>query len=370
MHTLHVISSTDTGGAEIMLLKLLKCLRDQSPEQTHAILCLNSKGDLQSSLEEYTTNIWNLPPRRTLIDGPKIVSEIRQSSPHLLVGWMYRSLILTCLLRLFIKAKVIWTVRQSIHRLSDEPWATRMMIWGSKILSRFPDTIIYNSQEALAQHQKRGFAKCGVVIPNGFSSSQFYKSSEKREQTRTSLSIPKEAYLIGVVARYNPCKGHSDLIAAAHEILKAHPKAQFLFVGRGFSSPPAVLRGQIEALGLTNIFHFSGQVRDTREIYNALDLLISPSLVEGFSNTIGEALFCHVPTLCLDAGDSPFIVDDPLFVFPKENPPALAQAVKTLLTLDDTQRVERLEKMFFRAQRLFDIETVSKAYNNAFQGEK
>jgi glycosyltransferase involved in cell wall biosynthesis len=69
-------------------------------------------------------------------------------------------------------------------------------------------------------------------------------------------------------------------------------------------------------------------------VYSALDLLVSASLGEGFSNVIGEAMACAVPCVVTDVGDSAWLVGDAGRVVPAKDPEALAGAIAGLLSED------------------------------------
>jgi glycosyltransferase involved in cell wall biosynthesis len=66
--------------------------------------------------------------------------------------------------------------------------------------------------------------------------------------------------------------------------------------------------------------------------YNGLDLLVSSSLGEGFSNVIAEAMSCGVPCVVTDVGDSAVIVGSFGEVVPPRQPDAMARAIERLVS--------------------------------------
>lgn len=66
-------------------------------------------------------------------------------------------------------------------------------------------------------------------------------------------------------------------------------------------------------------------------VFNALDLLVSSSITEGFSNVIAEAMACGVPCVATDVGDSAWLMGNTGEVVPPHEPVALANAMGKLL---------------------------------------
>jgi glycosyltransferase involved in cell wall biosynthesis len=67
-------------------------------------------------------------------------------------------------------------------------------------------------------------------------------------------------------------------------------------------------------------------------VYNALDIGVSSSYGEGFSNTIVEGMSCGVPHVVTDVGDSALIVNNIGVVVPPSSPEAMCNGFHSLLT--------------------------------------
>ena len=78
------------------------------------------------------------------------------------------------------------------------------------------------------------------------------ESARHRDSMRRELGYEPEDVVIGKIARLFHLKGHGDVIRAAEQLVRRHPRVRFLLVGDG------VLRGRLErqiaAAGLTGHF--------------------------------------------------------------------------------------------------------------------
>src|SRR5579884_1036276 len=92
----HVIGGLDTGGAEMMLLKLLSMpQRDWS----HIVICLQDPGTIGPRIAELGVPVHCLRIRNSApnpLRAFSVVSLVRRLRPHLIQGWMYYGNILAC----------------------------------------------------------------------------------------------------------------------------------------------------------------------------------------------------------------------------------------------------------------------------------
>jgi glycosyltransferase involved in cell wall biosynthesis len=89
-------------------------------------------------------------------------------------------------------------------------------------------------------------------------------------------------------------------------------------------------------------------------VFNALDLLVSSSITEGFSNVIAEAMACGVPCVATNVGDSAWLMGNIGEVVPPRDPDALAKALGKLLNrrLHTPMQIRRCIVEKFSVERL------------------
>jgi glycosyltransferase involved in cell wall biosynthesis len=129
------------------------------------------------------------------------------------------------------------------------------------------------------------------------------------------------------VARLDPQKGHAGLLRAAREV----PEASFVLVGEG--PERARLESLAGQLGISERVRFLGQRADTPELLSACDVFALPSLYEGTSLAILEAMAARRAVVSSAIGGTDELIEDGetgLLVTPGDDS-ALAAALRRLL---------------------------------------
>ena len=148
-----------------------------------------------------------------------------------------------------------------------------------------------------------------TTIYSGMEVAPFLQAESLRESTRQSLGFSPDEIVVGKIARLSPLKGHDDLLAAAHALLKeddqgglsdiAH-RLRFLFVGDGIFRER--LQSKINQLGIAKHFVFTGlrPSQEMPELLAAMDLLVHTSLREGLARVLPQALLASRPVISYD----------------------------------------------------------------------
>jgi len=157
---------------------------------------------------------------------------------------------------------------------------------------------------------------------------------------REEFGCTTDHLLVCAVGRLSPEKGHGFLLAAFREVVTAVPEARLVLVGDGPLHPR--LQAQATGCGLSDYVIFAGYRDDVEAIIAASDLLVMPSLREGFGNPIIEAMALSRPVIASRVDGIVEIVRDGQtgLLLPPGDPGALAQAIINLLT--DPQARERM----------------------------
>ncbi|MDP2898509.1 MAG: glycosyltransferase [bacterium] len=343
---LHIINSLDIGGNERFLLQLLEHLPRETFSQE---VCVPDRGkdatrDLEAACQRLGTPIkvlrvggnWDVSvlPRliRVILRGHFDVVHT-----HLIYSQVYGRLAAAA-----ARTRCIVSSEQNVYDFKARP----PFSWVERRLSRWTDRVIACSNK-VREHliEKVGVNPLRVVVvPNGVDTDVFFPIKKRTrlyrsvENVRKQLGIEEGDTVIGTVGHMTRQKGYDVLVAAIPRILRKHPRAKFVFVGRG------LLRGRIEkqarALGVEQRSRFAGIRPDISVVLNCFDVFVLPSLWEGFGTAIIEAMACGVPVVASRVGGIPEIVEDGMngLLVPPGRPGPLAEAVILMLDQPSMRR--------------------------------
>jgi glycosyltransferase involved in cell wall biosynthesis len=338
----HVITTLDTGGAELMLARLLPGLRER--EVDGSVVCLSYLGDVGVALRRdgFDVTPLDVPRGATLSIRPvmALVKALRSARPDVVQSWMYHADLAAGIASIAARnPPVVWGIRQSsLAERDNKPGSLRIARLCARVSGRIPAAIVCGSQAARRSHVDFGYdAARMVVIPNGFDTTRFQPDPAARAAVRAELGIADDAPVIGIVARYDVQKDHGTFFRAADAILHSAPDARFVMCGADVSADnPAferVLTGAVVASS-----SFLGLRNDVNRILAAVDVLVCSSRGEGFPNAVGEAMACGVPCVTTDVGDAGDLVGTTGVVVPPERPVELAEAVLRVIAMAPAER--------------------------------
>jgi len=176
-------------------------------------------------------------------------------------------------------------------------------------------------------------------IYNGVDISRFKLSDNKPVDLLPPNFRSPELMLIGTVGRLDPVKDQITLVQAFIHLVNTNPvvknKVRLVLIGAGLLMPK--LRELSLEAGVDDLIWFAGERNDVADIMQALDLFVLPSINEGISNTILEAMATELPVIATNVGGNPELVihNQTGYLVPKQNPTAMAEAFKYYLDNPD-----------------------------------
>lgn len=366
----HIITGLKTGGAEMMLLKLLSAAAcNWEPE----VISLSNLGTVGPRIAALGIPVHATGMERISLNAGKLLKVMRWTrsfQPQLLQGWMYHGNLVATMAGIASRwqVPVLWNIRQTLYDMDHERKATALVIRLGALLSRQPAAIVYNSHTSAKQHENLGYMpQKRVIIPNGFDCGWFCPDANARKKVRNELGISEQNVLIGLIARYHPMKDHRGFLRAASRVLKLCPEARFLLAGAGIEAQDSVLANALAEHGLNGYIFLLGERSDTERLNAALDIACSASAWgEGFSNSIGEAMACGVPCVVTDVGDSAMLVGGTGRVVAPGDPDALANAIIDLVTTGGERRWELGVKARRRIETEFSLPAIVHRYEDLY----
>jgi glycosyltransferase involved in cell wall biosynthesis len=148
---------------------------------------------------------------------------------------------------------------------------------------------------------------------------------------RKSLGWPEDTYVVVVVARLEPVKGHRFLIEALSRLATERPQLRCLIVGDGRTR--AALEAQVEESKLQDRIQFTGFRDDIPAFLNAGDAFCLPSLSEGLPYALLEACAHGLPLLVTRVGGMAALLThcQTAYLAPPSDSSALAEGLRWLM---------------------------------------
>jgi glycosyltransferase involved in cell wall biosynthesis len=210
-----------------------------------------------------------------------------------------------------------------------------------------------NRQQAIEQ----GLAapQCIVTIYSGIDLEQFHVSGE-RAKTCELLELDPARPHVGFVGRLAEQKAPLDFIAAAKQVLRVRPDAQFILAGDG------PLAEQVRAaIGDESRIRSIGYWRQVPALLAVLDVLAVSSLWEGLGRSVTEAMIMGTPVAATAVDGVPELVvhEQTGLLSDPRDPDALAKNILRLLNHpDEAQRMAQAARQrvvpAFGADRMVD----------------
>ena len=369
---LYIITGLSTGGAEMMLLKVLERL-DRQRFAPH-VISLTTLGELApriSALAIPVDAVGMKPSLPSLSGFFRLVRMLKRLDPDVVHTWMYHADLLGGLAaRMAGISAVGWCIRNSNLDRDKTKSSTRAVVRLCASLSRWvPSRILSCSEQARQVHVECGYAaEKMIVVPNGFDLGRFKPDKDARKRVRDELGLDADTPLVGLIGRFDPQKNHAGFFEAAGRLHRRMPHAHFVLAGQGVDSSNAALTQAIIQAGVLANTHLLGLRNDMPELMAAMDVLASSSYGEAFPNVLGEAMACGVPCVVTDVGDSAYIVGDTGRVVASGDMTGLAAALEELLALPPAEKSALGERARARVAEYFEIGGVVRRYEDFYEG--
>lgn len=373
MLILHIITDLGTGGAELMLERLVGH-QTREGRFRHKVISLRSLGTVGPRLQAAGIEVeaMGMTGAAGLVTGfVRLVRRIRRLHPDVVQTWMYHSdLIGGVAARLAGRRRILWGVR--IMDIKRSLGVSRSLIWARKICIRLsrtvPQRILYVAESARKVHEALGYDPGrSVVIPNGYLLPSPKEAAASRHRMREELGIAADTVLIGSAGRFSPQKGYVGFVAAAAEIAREFAGARFLIFGRDVTWDNEELAGWIRQAGLADRFHLLGEQRNVHDWLSALDIFALFSLGEGFPNVVAEAMSVSVPCIVTDVGDAALLVDDTGIVIESGDLSALTNGLERLISLGEDERRRLGDAGRRRVETIYSLSAVAERYGSLYE---
>jgi glycosyltransferase involved in cell wall biosynthesis len=367
---IHIISGLGSGGAENMLLKLLKY--SDKRKYYHEVISLKDEGLIGEKIKAegiklHTLNINKYNLLNSLIKARKLCSDF-----DIVDTWLYHADLFGFVIsKILLKKKLVWNIRHSNLDKDANSSVILKILKLNSILSEYVDSITYNSNKALENHVKIGYVDYKTeIIPNGFELNKFKFDLVSRNRLRKDLALNENEIVIITVGRWNIQKDYFTLFRALNELKQKNKYFKMIMVGTNLDDSNFDLETLIDQYKLKENILLLGRRSDIPALLSTSDIYVSSSLGESFSNAIGEAMACELYCVVTDVGDSKLILGNTGRVVPPKNFMSLSDSL--LSYVDYLNRSDKGKNKSARERVIenYDISTVIKLFELNYEKVK
>ncbi|MET0494389.1 MAG: glycosyltransferase [Actinoplanes sp.] len=321
-----VIGQLGLGGAEKQLAMLAAGLRERGVDVT--VVVLREGGPREDILRDAGVPLVNLglpSPTSILQRGAIVVMALKRLRrtlirlrPEVVQAFLLHSYILTAPAARLARVPVCVAGRRS---LNDYKARRPVMVAGERVATRMTDLLIANAH-AVADDVVRteGVARGKIrVVYNGLADSSF--------TPEPPAEIAGSAPLVVCVANLRGYKGHRYLLDAAAALRDRGLPCTLALAGTG----PERDGLQRQAAVLDLDVRFLGARGDIAALLARADVVALPSLTEGMSNAVMEAMAAGRPIVATDVGGTAELIEGRGVLVPPADADALAAGIESVL---------------------------------------
>jgi sugar transferase (PEP-CTERM/EpsH1 system associated) len=305
----HVIHHLVIGGMENGLVNLINGLPAEAFR--HAIVCIEEDSDFRDRLQRPDVEV--IPLHRSKIGvmqlRRKLYQTFKSRQPAIVHSRNMSGLDAILPARLAgVPVRIHGEHGWDVNDLQGNHWKPALL---RRLHAPLVSHYITVSEHLKTYLQQRIGVAAERITPivNGVDTDHFQPASSAPDLFPTGF-LPEQALIIGTVGRLQPVKDQATLVRAFAALRASspqlHERLRLVMVGDG--PMRAQLQALIDELQLANSTWLPGARDDVPELLQAMDVLVLPSLAEGISNTILEAMATGLPVLASQVGGNPELV--------------------------------------------------------------
>lgn len=260
--------------------------------------------------------------------------------------------------------RVIYTAH-GFHFYSGAPIINWLLYYPvERFLARYTDVLITINQEDFERAQGFKAKKVRYVRGVGVDAARFGKALRSPVSIRTELGIGEDDVFLLSVGEVNKNKNHRSVIEAMSKL--PYKNVYYVVCGQG----PLVEEHKALAakLGIGERVIFAGYRNDVGKFYNEADAFVFPSLREGLSVALMEAMACKMPIICSRIRGNVDLVENEVSGLTVEpNADAIAEAIKTLYESKELR--ERFAAAAGEKIKSFELDAVKQEYQKIYFAE-
>ena len=308
LRIVYAVLSLDVGGLERVVMHLSREFR--SSGHSVFVICLEKPGALAPLAEAEGIKIISLGKKAGVTPSlvKKIRSVFREIRPDVVHTHQIGALLYVGRAAYRERIPALVHTEHSNHVAMSKHRGRRLrikLLWwlGARYAGYF-----FCVSENIADAARSVVPKRKMkVIDNGIQTCVFDESNH-RDDIRDRLSIPRDALVVGSVARLDEVKCQDLLVRAFAALHAEYPTTHLLLVGDGPRREP--LNQLVDELGLQSAVHFTGYQPEPHQYMQAMDIFALTSRLVGMPLAILEAWAARLPVVATRVGGIPGLIDD------------------------------------------------------------
>lgn len=330
----HVVYRFDTGGLENGLVNLINHMPGDA--YRHAVIALTEVTDFRRRVQREDVQFIALhkPPGHAISLYPRLYRLFRALRPAIVHTRNLAAL--ECVLPAWAAGVPVRVHGEHGRDVEDLDGSRRKYQWLRRAYRPWVSHYIALSGDLA------GYLRDKVHVPerrlsqiyNGVDTARFRPAAGARPRPEGCPFEPDAHWLVGTVGRMQAVKDQPTLARAFVRVLQQAPalreRLRLVMVGDG--PLRAVVQAIVDEAGVAELCWLPGERSDVADVMRAMSCFVLPSLAEGISNTILEAMATGLPVVATRVGGNAELVAQGRtgLVVPAADAEALAQALLTL----------------------------------------
>ncbi|MDA9608492.1 glycosyltransferase family 4 protein [SAR86 cluster bacterium] len=211
-----------------------------------------------------------------------------------------------------------------------------------QVAKKLKSVIVVSESSKEDIHNDFGLKKSVMsVILNGIDTDAYYPDE-------TVQKVPLR--IVTTASADVPLKGLDFLLKAFASVKDIHSNASLQIIGG--SKKGGHTKRLIKKLGIEKDITFNKNLsfKEVRDLYCSADIVVIPSLYEGFGFAVGEAMACKVPVITTSGGAIPEVIKDCGIIVEPGKSKELEKAILALLPNEELKK-SLAEKGFQRIRK-------------------
>jgi sugar transferase (PEP-CTERM/EpsH1 system associated) len=366
----HVINRLDVGGLENGLVNLIN--RMPADRYRHAIICLKDFTEFRSRIARADVPVLALhkPPGNSPRMHFRLWRLLLRLRPAIVHTRNFGTL--EAVLPAALAGVAARVHSEHGHELS-ELGGGRKHRWVRRALSPFVHRYIALSKdlERYLRDKVRVSPARLTQLYNGVDTERFRPARGGREPLPCAGFAGPGQFVIGTVGRMQAIKDPillaRSFVQVLHDMPDAAQRLRLVMIGDGPLKDE--VRAVLEDGGAADLAWLPGERDDVPRLLRGLDLFVLPSLSEGISNTVLEAMASGLPVLATAVGGNPELVESGVTgtLVPRSDAARMAQAIRAFAESPELCRRHGLEARR-TAERRFGMDAMVNGYLAIYDG--